>query len=104
MGARQSRKVNATEDPEMLHIQKIVMDYLQEFDERVSDNGRVNRIRRQIDLKTIQQLLDNEAVMRGLLEIIDNETSSLCLSETTESDRSFRKPGHGCSAAPGEIS
>jgi hypothetical protein len=94
MGAKHSRNTPVLQlaefDPE---LQKQVMDYIQGFDCGRSRSGFMNRRRGEIDMDTMQEILDSKEAMQSLAEIVKNyatsrdvasrEFSSQDLSETS---------------------
>ena len=49
-----------------------VADYIQQYDQRQSKFGELNKRRKEIDVSSIRQLMRSSEAMDGLLEIIHN--------------------------------
>ena len=68
MGAKQS---NIMKNSRRQHeLNKVVMDYLQDYDANRSSQGRRNKKRKQIELDSLRELLENSEAMEGLMEEI----------------------------------
>ena len=72
-------------------LQKKVKEYLQQWDASHSKHKRMNRFRGEIDLQSLQHLLEDKKAMQGLLAVIEHherQEDSDRFSSTRYSERS----------------